>query len=74
MRSLLSISLSMAADALGTTLFVLGPKAGMKFIDSWDGAAALFVVRQPDGSFQKLPSSRFEKLTAPSDEFQAERK
>ena len=56
---------SMTADALGTTLFVLGPEAGMKFIDAWDGAAALFIVRQPDGSFRKLPSARFAELTAP---------
>ena len=56
---------SMTADALGTTLFVLGPEAGRKFIDSWDGAAALFIVRQPDGSFQQLPSARFAALTRP---------
>jgi len=55
---------SMTADALGTTLFVLGPEAGRKFIDSWDGAAALFVVRQPDGSFKQLPSARFAELTS----------
>jgi hypothetical protein len=37
----------------------------MKFIDSWDNAAALFIVRQADGSFRKLPSARFAGLTAP---------
>lgn len=56
---------SMTADGLGTALFVLGPEAGMKLIDSWDNAAALFIVRQPDGSFRQLPSARFAELTAP---------
>jgi len=56
---------SMTADALGTTLFVLGPEAGRKFIDSWEGAAALFIVRQPDGSFRQFPSAHFVELTSP---------
>jgi len=50
---------SMTADALGTTLFVLGAEAGLKFIESWTNAAALFIVREADGSYRKIPSSRF---------------
>ena len=56
---------SMTADGLGTALFVLGPEAGMKLIDGWEGAAALFIVREEGGSFRKLPSARFGELTAP---------
>jgi thiamine biosynthesis lipoprotein len=52
------------ADALSTTLFVLGPEAGMRFIETQTNAAALFVVRQPDGTFKSVPSSRFPKFEA----------
>jgi FAD:protein FMN transferase len=54
---------SMTADALATTLFVLGLEAGMRFIDSWSNAAALFIVREADGRFRQLPSARFADLT-----------
>jgi FAD:protein FMN transferase len=54
---------SMTADALGTTLFVLGAKEGMKFTESWTNAAALFIVREADGSDQQMMSSRFKALT-----------
>jgi len=54
---------SMTADALGTTLFVLGVDHGLQFIEAWTNAAALFIVRQPDGSFHTIPSSRFANLT-----------
>jgi FAD:protein FMN transferase len=50
---------SMTADALSTTLFVLGPEAGLKFIESWTNAAALFIVRESEGRYRQLPSSRF---------------
>lgn len=50
---------SMTADALSTTLFVLGPEAGLKFIESWPHAAALFIVREADGRYRQIPSSRF---------------
>lgn len=53
---------SMTADGLGTTLFVLGLKDGMKFIDSWTNAAALFIVRESDGSFRQIPSARFNRM------------
>ena len=54
---------SMTADGLSTTLFVLGPEAGMKLIDSRADAAALFIVREKDGSFRQIASSKFESLT-----------
>ena len=56
---------SMTADALGTSLFVMGETAGKRFIDSRPGCAALFIVRTTDGAFRLAPSSRFEQLTAP---------
>lgn len=55
---------SMTADALSTTLFVLGPEAGLKFIESWPNAAALFIVREAEGRYRALPSSRFPALPA----------
>lgn len=54
---------SMTADALATTLFVLGREAGLRFIESWTNAAALFIVREAEGRFQRIPSSRFAQLT-----------
>lgn len=50
---------SMTADALSTTLFVLGPEKGLKFVESWTNASALFVVRESEGRYRQLPSSRF---------------
>jgi thiamine biosynthesis lipoprotein len=50
------------ADALATTLFVLGRPEGMRFIESWTNAAALFIVREPEGRFRDIPSSRFPAL------------
>lgn len=54
---------SMTADGLSTSLFVLGPAEGMKKIESREDAAALFILREKDGSFRQLASSRFEKFT-----------
>ena len=51
------------ADALSTTLFVLGAEAGLKFIEAQTNAAALFVVREADGQFRSVPSTRFPSLT-----------
>jgi thiamine biosynthesis lipoprotein ApbE len=48
-----------AADAPGTTLFVLGVEAGMKFIEAYTNAAALFIVREAEGSYRQIRSSRF---------------
>jgi thiamine biosynthesis lipoprotein len=51
------------ADALSTTLFVLGPVAGPKFIETIPNAAALFILRAEDGSFRSVGSARFTQLT-----------
>jgi thiamine biosynthesis lipoprotein ApbE len=53
----------MTADALSTTLFVLGPEEGMRLIEFRTNAAALFILRKSDGSFRQMPSSRFADLT-----------
>jgi thiamine biosynthesis lipoprotein len=50
---------SMTADALGTTLFVLGAEQGLKFIESYTNAAALFIMREADGQYRQIRSSRF---------------
>jgi thiamine biosynthesis lipoprotein len=54
---------NMTADAFATALFVLGPEAGMRFIESHTNAAALFIVREAEAKFRQTPSSRFESLT-----------
>lgn len=56
---------NMTADALGTTLFMLGVEEGMQFLSAWTNAAALFIVREPDGSFRQVPSPTFLRLTQP---------
>lgn len=54
---------STTADGLATTLFVLGTEKGLPFIESCTNAAALFIVREADGKFRSIPSSRFTALT-----------
>jgi FAD:protein FMN transferase len=54
---------SMTADGLSTSLFVLGLEAGMKRIESRVDAAALFILRENDGSFRQVASSRFGAFT-----------
>jgi thiamine biosynthesis lipoprotein len=54
---------SMTADALGTTLFVLGEVAGLQFVEAQTNAAALFILREPDGGFRQVASRRFKELT-----------
>ena len=54
---------NMIADALATTLFVLGPEAGMKYIETHTNAAALFIVREAEAKFRQIPSARFEAFT-----------
>jgi len=54
---------SMTADGLATTLFVLGPEAGMKIIDARADAAALFIIREKDGKFRQHASAKLEALT-----------
>ena len=53
----------MTADGLATTLFVLGVDEGLRFIDGWTNAAALFIVREADQTFRTVLSSRFTALT-----------
>ncbi len=53
----------MTADALATTLYVLGSNEGLKFIETWTNAAALFIVREAEGKFLQVPSSRFARMT-----------
>jgi thiamine biosynthesis lipoprotein len=54
---------SMTADALATSLFVLGREAGMRFIDPWTNAAAIFIAREAEDRFRSIPRSRFAVLT-----------
>jgi thiamine biosynthesis lipoprotein len=54
---------SMTADALATSVFVLGREEGMRFIETWTNAAALFIVREAEDRFRPIPSSRFTALT-----------
>jgi thiamine biosynthesis lipoprotein len=54
---------SMSADGLSTTLFVLGAEAGLKHVEARENVAALFIIREKDGSFRQIPSSRFSALT-----------
>jgi thiamine biosynthesis lipoprotein len=54
---------SMTADALSTSLFVLGAEAGVKFIEAWTNAAALFILQESDGRYRQIPSSRFAAMT-----------
>jgi thiamine biosynthesis lipoprotein len=48
-ESLASVSIAaptgMAADALSTAVFVLGPRRGLALVDSTPGADALFVLK-----------------------------
>jgi thiamine biosynthesis lipoprotein len=52
----------MTADGLATTLFVLGSERGTAFIETWTNAAALFILRERNGTFRLARSSRFEQL------------
>jgi FAD:protein FMN transferase len=53
----------MLSSSLATTLFVLGPEAGPRFIETWTNAAALFIVRESDGQMRPIPSARFARMT-----------
>ncbi|HOW98377.1 MAG TPA: FAD:protein FMN transferase [Kiritimatiellia bacterium] len=53
----------MTADGLATTLFVMGAEEGMKWIGSWPGVEALFILREPDGRFVCRPTPGFVALT-----------
>jgi FAD:protein FMN transferase len=54
---------SMTASGLATTLFVLGSEEGLKFIETWTNAAALFILRESADRFRQVPSARFAALT-----------
>jgi len=54
---------SMTADAISTSLFVLGREEGLRWIESWTNAAALFIVREAEDQFRSIPSSRFAAMT-----------
>jgi thiamine biosynthesis lipoprotein len=49
------------ADALETTVFVLGPERGLKLVDETPGAAAIFVRSTSDG-IKIFESSRFKHV------------
>ncbi len=46
------------ADALETTVYILGPERGLKLVEETAGAAAIFVRSTPDG-IKTFESSRF---------------
>jgi thiamine biosynthesis lipoprotein len=46
------------ADALETTVYILGPERGLKLVDQTPGAAAIFIRATP-GGIQSFESSRF---------------
>jgi FAD:protein FMN transferase len=55
------------ADALETTVYILGPERGLKLVDETPGAAAIFVRSTPDG-IKTFESSRFKQVpTIPAD-------
>jgi thiamine biosynthesis lipoprotein len=56
---------SITADALGTTLFVLGPEAGLKLIETFTNASALFILHEGENQYRQISSSRFPRLTPP---------
>ena len=49
------------ADALETTVYVLGPERGLKLVDDTPGAAAIFVRSTPEG-IKTFESSRFKQV------------
>ena len=56
----------LTADALATALFVLGPDEGLPLLESaLPGIDALFLLRQPDGSFTEMATPEFRLLSSP---------
>ncbi len=49
------------ADALETTVYLLGPERGLKLVDDTPGAAAIFVRSTPEG-IKTFESSRFKQV------------
>jgi len=54
----------LTADGLATTLFVMGPDRGLRWIDEKPGFAALFIVREGADGFRLIPSKRFPDFQA----------
>jgi thiamine biosynthesis lipoprotein len=55
------------ADALETTVYILGPERGLKLVDETPGASAIFVRSTPDG-IKTFESKRFKDVPlAPAD-------
>jgi thiamine biosynthesis lipoprotein len=50
------------ADALETTVYLLGPERGLMLIDETPGAAAIFVRQTADGVIKTYESSRFKEI------------
>ena len=56
----------LSADALATALLVLGPDEGLPLLDAaFLGIEALFLIRQPDGSFSEIATPWFRLISAP---------
>jgi FAD:protein FMN transferase len=49
------------ADALETTVYILGPERGLKLVEGTPGAAAIYVRSTPDG-IKTFESSRFKQI------------
>ena len=49
------------ADALETTVYIMGPERGLKLVDDTPGAAAIFVRSTPEG-IKTFESSRFKQV------------
>ena len=56
------------ADALETSVYLMGPERGLKLIEETPGAAARYVRSTPEG-VQTFESSRFKQIprTGPKD-------
>ena len=49
------------ADALETTVYILGPERGLKLVEETPGAAAIYVRLTPEG-IKTFESSRFKEI------------
>jgi thiamine biosynthesis lipoprotein len=54
----------LTADGLATTLFVMGPDRGLRWVDEHPEFAALFIVREGANGFRLIPSKRFQDFQA----------
>ena len=55
----------LTADSLTKPLFILGLDRGLRWIDNHPAMAALFIIRNADGSFHLVPSKRFPAFEIP---------